>query len=212
MRPWAAALLVAAGCVPSIPSLEGKACDTARPCGEGYDCRPSDCRHRPATAVARVLNGDFEAGEGLIGWRDSGNAVVSAQQSTVHGGAWAARTAVKSATSTSYFGLNSKDSMPKGLANGLYCARAWVHRGTVPVGQPFNFFIRTWNAAGDFMDSHLPVPAAAGWQEVTHSAAVSAPYDDTITVRFSTDSVDGGEYFADDVDLWPDTPVCSAVR
>lgn len=212
MRASALVLVtVAAACVPAIPSLEGKACDAEHPCGEGYACNEAPCQRRGTQVLA---NADFEAGAGLPAWNDSGNSLVSAQQQRVRTGDWAARCAAEKPPFSSYFGLNSDRAAGAVLTAGsTWCASAFVDRGNVPPGERLRFHIRTWNAADDFRDAPAEVaPGDGGWQRVTVSTVIAPLYDVGIGVRFAVDDFDGGEYFADDVELWAAVPggVCVA--
>lgn len=201
---------VALGCLPALPSLEGKACDDAHPCGDGYRCAPSQCRGGPPDGGELVVNGDFEAGAGLTGWYEGGDATIAAQQSVVHGGQWAGRA---SATTTgNSFGINGKQPTTRTISAGTtYCAQGFLHRGTVPPATRLRMFLRFWTSGGGFEDHEMPASADAGWQELRTSATAQAPNDFTATVRFSGDTTGGSEFYVDDVKAWRDDGfVCTA--
>ncbi len=202
MRASLLLIVVLASCVPPIPSVEGKACDDAHPCGPGFACKPSTCSAPSDAGV--LLNGDFEEGIALSGWGTSGGAEISAQQTVVRSGSWAARAALKAGNTTSTFGMSSKAPSTRTTDAGVtWCAEAWVNRANVPVANRLRFFIRAYDEQDNFEDFEAPVNwPDAGWLKVTQQSTLKAPHDFTVGVRFSAESLPGGEFFADDVKLW----------
>jgi hypothetical protein len=190
-------------CVPEPPGLDGRACDDAHPCGDGYSCVDDPCG--VSSQPNLLSNGDFEST--VDPWSPYSNTLADVQDVVRRSGQKAARLRSEPGSTSSFFGMQSKGTQVVVELGKTYCTEAWVNRGNVQ--DRINLTTRRWATNGDWEDVEVaPVPVDGGWVRVGGRIALTTQFEKTITVRVSSPtpatSAPSGEYFTDDVRIWED--------
>jgi hypothetical protein len=202
--------LLCSGCWPVLAEIEGKACDAAHLCGGELTCSSggvcvSAGGADGGTAPNLLENGGFESGPTT--WRPSEGSVLEVQGVTFRSGVAALKVSSDGvATSVGYVGMSLDRTVLAGQTGKLYCAEAYVQRGSAVA--PYTLYVRGIGASGS--EDSTPntnsrkSPVTGDWFQLKAELRLSPPNDASVVVRISAkdDPPNVLSFFVDDVRLW----------